>query len=126
MAVKCFCFTERVLAVNKNFHISVLMDFYGQLLTGKQYEALDLYYNGDLSLSEIAENLGISRQGVRDFIKRGEAQLIEFENVLNLAKRFDDARGKLLGIIEIAGDITESEKTKNDIINLANSILNDF
>ena len=124
MAVKCFCFTERVLAVNKNFHISVLMDFYGQLLTGKQYEALDLYYNGDLSLSEIAENLGISRQGARDFIKRGEAQLTEFENVLHLAARFDDARDKLLKIKTLAGEISESVKIKNDIIDLANSILN--
>ncbi len=65
------------------------MDFYGDLLTEKQRDTLDLYYNKDYSLAEIAEDLDISRQGVRDFIKRGEKQLYEFENTLKLAERFD-------------------------------------
>lgn len=58
--------------MEKDLSIAVLLDFYGDLLTEKQARAIDLYYNEDLSLAEIAEPLGISRQGVRDSIKRGE------------------------------------------------------
>lgn len=72
----------------KDLSMTILFDFYGELLTKKQALALDYYYNQDLSLSEIAEPLGISRQGVRDFIKRGERQLLEFESKLGLAQRF--------------------------------------
>lgn len=72
----------------KNLTVTMLMDFYGQLLTDKQLAALDMYYNEDLSLSEIAEEAGISRQGVRDNIKRGERLLNEYENKLGLARRF--------------------------------------
>ena len=67
-----------------NFYVSELLDRYGALLSEKQYRILDGYYNNDLSLSEIAENEGITRQGVSDFVKRGEAQLTEFEEKLGL------------------------------------------
>ncbi len=76
--------------MNKDLNISILMDFYGQLLTEKQLEALALYYNEDLSLAEIAEETGISRQGVRDSIKRGERQLEEFEEKLGLYRKLND------------------------------------
>ncbi len=59
----------------KNLDIIMLLDVYGDMLTVKQREFLDYYYNDDLSLSEIADNVGITRQGVRDSIKRAEAQL---------------------------------------------------
>ncbi len=75
--------------MSKNLTITILLDFYGELLTEKQTDALHSYYEEDCSLSEIAENMGISRQGVRDFIKRGEAQLIEYEEKLGLSKRFE-------------------------------------
>jgi len=64
------------------------MDFYGELLTAKQQEALDSYYNQDLSLAEIASEMDVSRQGVRNFIKTGEQHLAEFEEKLNLAEKF--------------------------------------
>ena len=67
-----------------NFYVSELLDRYGALLSDKQYRILDGYYNNDLSLSEIAENEGITRQGVSDFVKRSEAQLVEFEQKLGL------------------------------------------
>lgn len=76
--------------MSKDLSISVLMDFYAALLTEKQRMALDLYYNQDYSLAEIAENMDISRQGVRDFVKRGEQQLLEFEAALHLSERFSD------------------------------------
>lgn len=75
--------------MSKNLTITVLLDFYGELLTAKQADALRLYYDEDCSLSEIADDMGISRQGARDFIKRGEQQLFEFEEKLGLAERFD-------------------------------------
>ena len=73
---------------DKNLNISVLLDHYGAMLTEKQREVIDLYYNDDLSLAEIAEQEGITRQGVRDNIKRAEAQLIEMEEKLHSAARF--------------------------------------
>lgn len=74
--------------MDKDLNVSMLMDFYGDLLTEKQAEALDYYYNQDYSLQEIAEYMNISRQGVRDFIKRGKKQLADFENKLHLAEKF--------------------------------------
>lgn len=72
--------------MSKNFEISVLLDLYGKLLTEKQYDMLDLYYNDDFSLAEIAEHYDISRQGVHDSIKRGEELLINYEKVLRLSE----------------------------------------
>ena len=63
--------------MDKNIRISILCQIYGKLLTEKQYQVLNDYYNNDLSLSEIAENLQITRQAVRDNIKRGK---INFSN----------------------------------------------
>ncbi len=63
---------------------SILLELYGKLLTEKQYELLDYYYNQDIGLSEIAENLGITRQAVRDNLKKGENNLIDFEEKLHL------------------------------------------
>lgn len=68
----------------KNLEISVLCDIYSALLPEKQRLALEYYYDDDLSLSEIAEHVGISRQGVRDQIKHAEAYLLSLENALHL------------------------------------------
>lgn len=70
------------------YKVSILLDFYGQLLTARQYEILDLYYNDDYSLGEIAEELGISRQGVHDSIRKGRTALENYEARLGLATRF--------------------------------------
>lgn len=64
----------------KNMEIALLFDFYGDMLTDKQRDVVELYYDNDLSLSEIAENEGITRQGVRDSIKRAETQMLEMED----------------------------------------------
>ena len=69
-----------------NVEITILLDFYGEMLTEKQRDFLSYYYNDDLSLSEIAENEGISRQGVRDAIKRAETLLYDMESKLGLHK----------------------------------------
>ena len=69
---------------NQTFRMTMLFDFYGELLTDRQKEFYDLYYNEDLSLSEIAENYGISRQGVRDVIVRAENYMTEIERFMQL------------------------------------------
>ena len=89
----------------KNLEIAVLLDLYGDMLTEKQRDFLGYYYNDDLSLSEIAENEGITRQGVRDAIKRAEAQLFDMESKLKLASKFDEIRSGLTEIIDCAGEI---------------------
>ena len=71
---------------------SMLLDFYGELLTEKQRDCFDMHYNEDLSLSEIAEQLGISRQGVWDNIRRAESALNEIEAKTGLIRRFTQNR----------------------------------
>ncbi len=76
----------------KNLQMSLLLDFYGPALTEKQCDVLSLYYNEDLSLAEIAEDSGITRQGVRDSIKRGEAIMLELEHQLGFAAWYGRVR----------------------------------
>ena len=74
--------------VTKNLEISYLLDFYGDVLTEKQRDVMEQYYNDDLSLSEIGENFGITRQGARDAIKHGETALKELEEKVGFAARY--------------------------------------
>ena len=102
------CFTvmrEEAANVAKNLEISFLLDFYGEMLTQKQREVIEYYYNDDLSLAEIADNEGITRQGVRDSIKRAEAQLLEMEEWLGLARRFREMQAGLEQIQKAAREI---------------------
>lgn len=101
--------------MSKDLSISLLMDFYGQLLTPKQLEALEYYYNDDLSLAEIAEEMSISRQGVRDFIKRGEKQLSEFEQKLGLAERFESIKDKIEQIDGVADRLAKGERQEEEL-----------
>ena len=89
----------------KNLDISVLLDFYGDMLTEKQREVIGFYYNEDLSLAEIAENYGISRQGVRDVIVRVEAAMTELEDKTGLIRRFMQMQKKVQGIEDAAKEI---------------------
>lgn len=73
--------------MEKNLRYSALLSIYGALLTEKQLDTMEYYYDEDLSLGEIAENTGISRQGVRDFIKRGEELLDLYEEKLGLYEK---------------------------------------
>lgn len=91
----------------KDLRVSILLDFYGEILTDTQRETVDAYYNQDMSLAEIAGDRGISRQGVRDAIKRAEQLLIEMEDRLGLAKRFQDVQRALEAICDCALDIQE-------------------
>ena len=86
--------------MEKNIEVSLLLDFYGELLKPGVRQTIDLYYNDDLSLAEVADRCGITRQGVRDSVKRGEAQLFDFEKKLGLMRRFRELED---GLNEIAG-----------------------
>lgn len=90
---------------NQTYRMTMLFDFYGELLTDRQKEFFDYYYNNDLSLSEIAENAGISRQGVRDVIVRAENIMQEVEDKTGLIRRFEQMRPHLDTIASAANEI---------------------
>ena len=81
----------------KDLEMGYLLDFYGEVLTQKQREMLRQYYNDDLSLSEIGENFGITRQGARDAIKHGETTLKELEEKVGFAARYRRGQPKCTG-----------------------------
>lgn len=91
----------------RNEEVSLLFDFYGEMLTQKQQNYLEYYYNEDLSLCEIAENEGITRQGVWDMIKRAENQLYYMDEKLGLIKRFEKMHKDLDEIINCADFISD-------------------
>jgi len=87
--VKHLSFTEKEVPMkHDHLELCLLFDFYGEMLTDKQHELFDLYYNEDLSLSEIAEHAGITRQGVRDAVVRAEHTLTALEDKLHLVSRY--------------------------------------
>ena len=90
---------------NQTYRMTMLYDFYGELLTERQREFFDLYYNEDLSLAEIAENSGISRQGVRDVIVRAEGAMQEVEDKTGLIRRFMAMKDNLDRISRAAEEI---------------------
>ena len=85
--------------MNRKVEISMLCQVYGKLLTEKQLNILDNYYNLDLSLSEIAENENITRQAVRDIMKKGENKLFEFEEKLGIMKKTQRQEEKIADIL---------------------------
>lgn len=90
------------------YRMAMLFDFYGDLLTERQREFYDLYYNEDLSLAEIAENYGISRQGVRDVIVRAEAAMTEIEDKTHIIRRFQQSRTAIAAINAAADQLLQS------------------
>lgn len=80
---------------NQTYRMTLLFDFYGELLTERQKEFYNLYYNEDYSLAEIAENYGITRQGVHDVILRAENILTETEDKTGMIRRFHKMREHL-------------------------------
>ena len=91
--------------------LSMLIQTYGKLLTEKQYQIMDDYYNNDLSLSEIAQNHNITRQAVRDIIKKGEKKLFEYEEKLLFMKRTLNTEKK---IEKVLSELTKIQKDYSD------------
>ena len=111
--------------MDKNVKVSMLLSIYGRLLTNKQYTLLDDYYNNDFSLSEIAENLQITRQAVRDNLKKGEVKLFEFEEKLGIMKTTMKQEKK---IAEILSELTQIQTKFSDeqIANILENIKNEL
>ena len=97
--------------MDRKVQISILCELYGKLLTEKQCEFINDYYNNDLSLSEIAENNNITRQAVRDMIKKGEKKLFEFEEKLEFMKRTLKQENK---IKEVLLELTKIQTSYSD------------
>ncbi|MGM9552457.1 MAG: YlxM family DNA-binding protein [Clostridia bacterium] len=108
--------------MEKNLRYSALLSVYGGLLTEKQFDTMEYYYDEDLSLGEIAENTGISRQGVRDFIKRGEESLDAFEEKLGLYKKMGLA-SEIEKAAEKIKEINRGAWSNRNIENLADEII---
>lgn len=115
----------------KNLTLGYLLDFYGEVLSEQQRSVMNSYYNEDLSLSEIAEMRGISRQGVRHIIKKCEEELTALEGKLGMAEQFlrmKEDREKLLDTLcsaEVALDSGEFEQAKKRLA-AAKELTNSF
>ena len=107
--------------MDKKVEISMLCDIYGKLLTEKQFEFINDYYNNDLSLSEIAENNNITRQAVRDIIKKGEKKLFEYEEKLLFMKKTLTQEQKIQAILS---ELTKIQTSSSDrkVANILDSI----
>lgn len=97
--------------MEKNVRVSMLCEIYGKLLTEKQYNFLDDYYNNDFSLSEIAENYGITRQAARDNIVKGENKLFEYEEKLGMMKKTLNQEQQ---IVKILSELTKIQTKFSD------------
>ncbi|MBQ8431919.1 MAG: winged helix-turn-helix transcriptional regulator [Clostridia bacterium] len=108
----------------KNLKIGYLLDFYGDILSERKRLVMSYYYNDDLSLGEIAEEIGISRQGVRDLIKKAEEELSFYEEKLGMAKRFQLIRTQaeqLLELLELGGGEEKACRLARELTETARS-----
>lgn len=111
--------------MDKKVEISMLCQIYGKLLTEKQFDYINDYYNNDLSLSEIAENYGITRQAARDNIKKGENKLFEYEEKLKIMKTTLNTEQKIANILAQIATIKTNysdEKIANILENIKNEL----
>ena len=106
----------------KNLQIGYLLDFYGDILPERKRSVMDMYYNEDLSLAEIAAEIGISRQGVRDIIKKSEEELFFYEQKLGLAKKLRHAESHLNALIEGAQSLDIPQEFISELNTLARII----
>ena len=102
----------------KNLNLGYLLDFYGELLPERKRSVMDMYYNEDFSLAEIAGEIGISRQGVRDIIKKSEDELLFYEEKLGLAKKLKQVEETASQLQKMAGEYSLPEQLKEKIAEL--------
>lgn len=102
--------------MNKEAEISILLDLYGGALSKVQFESVDLYYNQDLSLSEISYHTGKSRQGVRDAIKRAESTLLSMESSLGFLKKFKNIRESVEMMKSLLSEIDYMVKSEDSLM----------
>lgn len=121
---------ERGVNVAKNLDVVLLADFYGEMLTDNQRKFIEYYYSDDLSLSEIAQNEGITRQGVRDAVKRAETQLYDMEKKLGFAERARKITEALDIVMENIEEINKynmnislSREVNDAVVNIKSAII---
>ena len=121
---KAFCFTPILEAImfEKDLNIGFLLDFYGDVLKDRRREALDLYYNNDMSLSEIAAEMDISRQGVRDLIKKAEEELLFYEEKLGLAKKLKRVEASASQLQQMAKEHSLPKTIEDKIAELVEAV----
>lgn len=110
------CMIAKVTVMNKILEQALLYDFYGELLTTHQKEVYEQFILDDLSLSEIAESAGISRQGVHDLIRRCQRALEGYEDKLHLVERFLSVKEKVSEIGEILDEWEREKKNPEEIV----------
>ena len=106
----------KVTVMNKILEQALLYDFYGELLTTHQKEVYEQFILDDLSLSEIAESAGISRQGVHVLIRRCQRALEGYEDKLHLVERFLSVKEKVSEIGEILDEWEREKKNPEEIV----------
>ena len=121
---------ERGVNVAKNLDVVLLADFYGEMLTDNQRKFIEYYYSDDLSLAEIAQNEGITRQGVRDAVKRAETQLYDMEKKLGFAERTRKITETLDIVMENVEEINKynmnislSREVNDAVVNIKSAII---
>lgn len=110
--------------IKKVIEIGVLFDFYGKLLSDRQYKLIKLFYIEDLSLTEIGNNLGITKQAVSETLKRAENNLYEYEETLGLVLKFKTMSVQINEILKIIDYMKNNLDNKNEIINCIDKIEN--
>lgn len=105
--------------MEKLVKIGILYDFYGKLLTEKQLQVIELYYIYDLSLTEIGEELDITKQGVSDTLKRAERKLLKYEDTLGLVKKFRSSHNKIKEILTLCNEL-KSISVEENLVDVGN------
>ena len=111
----------------KDMRLALLLDYYGDLLSEHRRDIMEMYYCEDLSLAEIAENTGITRQGVRESLKKSEADLRTFDAKLHLVERFDEVQKKCTSDSEILQKTAEGVRdaeAKQSVLEIADLLKN--
>ncbi len=111
------------MEIENSIKLSILLEIYGKLLTEKQYDMLNDYYNNDLSLAEIAENEKITRQAVRDNLKKGEKKLFEYEEKLQIMKKNKMQEEQIANILSEISNLTENS-SDSEIANVLEDVKN--
>lgn len=108
--------------LNKDLSVAMLLDIYGELLTPSQKECLDYYYNQDFSLSEIADNVGKTRQGVYDSIRRAETILRDVDRKLSFSQKRKNLRERVLSLKKLLQEMLKDNILENKVSNLEKSL----
>lgn len=115
-------------SIDEVYELSLLYDFYGEMLADNKKRIYEDYVLYDYSLSEIADQEGISRQGVHDIIKRSTKQLKEFEDKLQLIKKFDSAKEKIkqakeiVSSVRLEGNVEKLSEVESILTEISNNL----